>query len=66
MLLASNSYVAKAAAVKSFKELYPRFSSKPTGNIAMDMNVKDKQGQSAVFYLKRNGKQGKQDVAVHS
>ena len=63
ILLASNSYVVRSAVMRSFKELYSRFSSEPTGNIAVDVNVKDNQGQSAVFYLNHNERQGKQGAS---
>ncbi|KFA46530.1 hypothetical protein S40293_09876 [Stachybotrys chartarum IBT 40293] len=55
ILLASSSRPVGTAVMRSFKELYARFSSKPTGNIAVDVDVKDNEGHSAVFYLKKNG-----------
>ncbi|KAH6987331.1 hypothetical protein BKA56DRAFT_669000 [Ilyonectria sp. MPI-CAGE-AT-0026] len=65
IVLASNSYRVRATVMRSFEELYSRFSSKATGNIAVDVNMKDNQGRSAVFYLKRNGGQGASDVAQY-
>jgi len=62
-VLASNSYTARAAVTRSFKELYSRFLNRPTGNIAVDVNMKDDQGRSAVSYLRENGAQGASDVA---
>lgn len=63
IFLASNSHRVRATVMRSFEELYSRFSSKATGNIAVDVNMKDNQGRSAVFCLKRNGGQGASDVA---
>jgi ankyrin repeat protein len=63
ILLANNSSAVKAPVTRSFKELYSRFSNKPTGNIAVDVNMKDNKEHSAVFYLKYNGTQGKQGAS---
>ncbi|KAI0446884.1 hypothetical protein F4803DRAFT_559087 [Xylaria telfairii] len=55
ILLAHNNFAVRGAAMRAFKELYAQFSSRPYGTIAVDVNVKDNEERSAVYYLKRNG-----------
>ncbi|KAK4453700.1 hypothetical protein QBC34DRAFT_434467 [Podospora aff. communis PSN243] len=58
-MLAKDSHTVRVAAMRSFEELYARFSGKPTGMIVVDVNVKDNEERSAVSYLKQSGKEGK-------
>ncbi|KAJ6444911.1 histidinol-phosphatase [Purpureocillium lavendulum] len=66
IFLASNNSDTIRSLVKStFKKLYSRYSSNPTGKIAVDLNIKDNRRKSAVNYLRKNRRHGdKKALAV--
>ncbi|KAI1361223.1 ankyrin repeat-containing domain protein [Xylaria arbuscula] len=52
-MLTKISYDVLAAASTEFREVYYQYANQPRGNAILDLNLKDSEGRSAMFYLKQ-------------